>query len=196
PEMIAAALGDYEAALVLNVDDPSQAQTRRAEILLLFSQQPIPATPQPEATLVTGTAAVEATPSLTPPSRPATPTDSPVRIKYGKPQIVGPLDNTIFSGKYSEVILEWEPVADLAEDEYYDLTIMHLFADEPQYSGSRRTRDSQVQLDSDSIGVGEAGNDRFYWWVTVRKDSSARSLNSLDLPLSPRSEAGTFVWSP
>jgi serine/threonine protein kinase len=196
PEMIAAALGDYEAALVLNVDDPSEAQTRRAEILLLFSQQPIPATPQPEATLVTGTAAVEATPSLTPPSRPATPTDSPVRIKYGKPQIVGPVDNTIFSGKFSEVILEWEPVADLAEDEYYDLTIMHLFADEPQYSGSRRTRDSQVQLDSDSIGVGEAGNDRFYWWVTVRKDSSARSLNSLDLPLSPRSEAGTFVWSP
>jgi tetratricopeptide (TPR) repeat protein len=197
PEMIAAALGDYEAALALNVDDPGAAQTRRAEILLLFSQQPVQGTPQPEATAVSSTTEGDlATPSQATPALSPTPERTPVRIKYARPKIVGPPDDTIFSGRFAEVILEWEPVAGLAEDEYYDLTIMHLFADEPQYAGSRRTREARIRLESESIPVGEAGNDRFYWWVTVRKDGSASSSQRADLPLSPRSEAGTFIWSP
>jgi len=46
---IVGALGDYEAALTLNVEDPGKAQTRRAELLLAFSQQP-QITPEPVET--------------------------------------------------------------------------------------------------------------------------------------------------
>ena len=193
PNAIAAALGDYEAALALNVDDPGEAYLRRAELLLLFSQRPgVQLTPSAETTAISSGG--EATPSSGTPA--PTPTIRPVRIIYGKPQLMTPQDDTIFSGEFSEVILEWEPVGNLAPDEYYDLTIMHLFADEPQYSGSMRTRETRVQLEGASVGVGEAGNDRFYWWVTVRKDNSAPASDRLDLPLSPRSDAGTFIWSP
>jgi tetratricopeptide (TPR) repeat protein len=195
PETIAAALGDYEAALALNVGDPSEGQLRRAELLLSFAQQPtsqppvqLSAEPQPTVVETAAPVAVETTEGRPAPTR--------IRLVYSKPQLIAPADDSIFAGEFAEVILEWEPVGDLAEDEYYDLTIMHLFADQPKYDGSRRTQDTKVQIGRD-IGVGEAGGDRFYWWVTVRKDNtSSLASNNLDLPLSPRSDAGTFVWSP
>ena len=98
-------------------------------------------------------------------------------------------------GQFAEVFLEWEPVEGLVPDEYYDVTIMHLFADEPKYTGSTRTNETRLQVYQD-IGVGEAGGDRFYWWVTVRKDNTALESDGLDLPVSPRSDAKSFVWSP
>ena len=187
-ESIAAALGDYEAALALNVDDPSEAQTRRAELLLSFTQQPAVA----QETVIVATPTQASAEASTTPD--ATADASPTGIKYGRPQLIGPPDDVIFAGSFAEVFLEWEPVGELAEDEYYDLTIMHLFADKPKYDGSLRTRDTKVQIQD--VGVGEAGGDRFYWWVTVRKDNTAVLPGGLDNAISPRSEAKTFVWSP
>jgi len=196
PATVAAALGDYEAALALNVDDPSQAQTRRAELLLTFSQQPLGSPPPPAAETPVGTVLATAQANATPASGiTPRPTVEPVRIKYGKPVLMQPENDKLFAGEFSEVILEWEPVGELQADEYYDLTIMHIFGDEPNYSGSTRTRETSLKLNPD-IGVGEAGGDRFYWWVTVRKDNTAPTPNSLDLPVSPQSDAGTFIWSP
>lgn len=191
-ETIAAALGDYEAALALNVDDPGEAQTRRAELLLAFSQQPGSPTPEPTSTPTSDENNTPVTRPTSPP-RPATPT--PSLQKYGQPVLVNPPDDTIFGGEFAEVFLEWEPVGELAENEYYDLTIMHLFAETPQYTGSRRTRDTRIQIGPE-IGVGQSAGDRFYWWVTVRKDNTASASDGIDLPLSPRSEAKTFVWAP
>ncbi len=179
---IVGALSDYEAALALNVDDPSKAQTRRAELLLSLSQ---PAS-QP---VVTPSAEVSEEAPAT-----AEPTQEPVRIRFGPPQLVAPEDDSIFAGKFVDVTLEWEPVGQLANDEYYDVTVMHIFADEPHYWGTA-TKETQIQLNPD-IGVGKAGGDRFYWWVTVRKENSAPSINNLDLPVSQQSEAKTFIWSP
>lgn len=196
PATFAAALGDYEAALALNVADPSEAQTRRAELLLAFSQQqqPLPTPTQPQETATPSSAQPATTPGAATPTARPTPTVQSVRIKYNKPQIIGPTDDTIFAGVFSEVILEWEPV-NLQPDEYYDLTIMHIFADEPNYAGSTRTRENTIKLNPE-IGVGEAGGDRFYWWVTVRKDNSAPRAGLADLPLSPQSDAKTFIWIP
>ncbi len=195
PNTFAVALGDYEAAIALKVDDPSEAQTRRAEILLAFSQQSTPPSPTPEPVATTNSTDQASTPVTTPNTQ-ATPQEpEPVQIKYDKLVIIRPADDTSFAGQFSEVILEWEPIAELAEDEYYDLTIMHVFGDEPNYTGSTRTKEPRIQLSTD-IGVGEAGGDRFYWWVTIRKDNSAPSFDSIDLPLSPQSDAKTFIWTP
>lgn len=188
PELTATALADYEAALALNVDDPSEAQRLRAELLLSFNQQSVAPTVEPTAEIDNDTPnSATATPQTTSPT-------SGAGIKYGAPQLVGPPDDTIFAGPFAEAYLEWEPTP-LAAGEYYDLTIMHLFAEEPQYTGSRRTDETRIQLSSD-IGVGQAGNDRFYWWVTIRKENTAPYPGALDLAVSPRSETRTFVWSP
>lgn len=177
------ALSDYEAALALKVDDPSKAQTQRAELLLSLGQQPvaIQLTPEPAAT-------------ATGPEQTPQPTPTPVRIRFGPPKLVSPENDTVFAGKFVDVVLEWEPVGPLAEDEYYDLTVMYIFADEPTYWGTA-TKETRVKLDPE-IGFGRAGGDRFYWWVTVRKANTAPSANSLDLPVSRQSEGRTFIWSP
>jgi tetratricopeptide (TPR) repeat protein len=181
---IVGALGDYEAALALNVVDSSEAQTRRAELLLAFSQQP-PVTPEPAATTISSSGSNTGKPTPEP----------PVRVKYGQPQLLSPEDDVQFAGRlYDGAVLEWESVAGLAPDEYYDLTIMHIFADQPKYWGLATT-DTRVQLAAD-IGVDEAGGNRFYWWVTVRKANTAPNSDSIDLPVSLRSEARTFVWTP
>ncbi len=181
------ALSDYETALALRVDDPNEAQTHRAELLLSFGQQASVddlATPLPPLTTATRPTGQE---------EPATP--EPVRIRFGPPKLISPENDATFAGKFSEVYVEWEAVGSLATDEYYDLTVMHIFADEPAYWGTA-TRETSLKLNPDDIGVGRAGQDRFYWWVTVRKAHSAPTANSLDLPVSRQSEGRTFVWSP
>ena len=183
------ALSDYEAALALKVDDPSEAQTRRAELLLSFGQQAnagqLTSVPLPTSTKVAG--AEE--------SGEEAPTPEPVRVRFGSPKMISPGNDTVFAGKFSDVYLEWEPVGSLAPDEYYDLTVMHIFADEPTYWGTA-TKENSIRLNPDDIGVGRAGQDRFYWWITVRKANTAPTANSLDLPTSRQSEGRTFVWVP
>ena len=187
---VVGALSDYEAALALKVDDPSEAYTRRAELLLVFSQQPLQLTPESEPVeTVKGSGDGGDTGY-------DEPTSKPVRIRFGKPKLIGPEDDVSFVGRlFEEAILEWESVGKLAADEYYDLTIMYIYADEPKYWGLA-TKDTRVQLIADDIGVGEAGGDRFYWWVTARKVNTALSPDSIDLPVSLRSEARTFKWVP
>jgi tetratricopeptide (TPR) repeat protein len=189
---IVGALGDYEAALALNVPDPSQAQIRRAQLILAFQQSDRPVeltleTPQPETTPVP-TGSSEPTPTATPDATPG-----PVQITLKEPTLLSPDENTVFAGKYAEVVVSWE-AAPLAQGEYFDLTVMHIFGDGPRYWGLP-TRDTTVKLPPD-IGVGTAGNDTFYWWVTIRQANTAPSADALDLPRSPQSAARTFVWVP
>ncbi|MBE7551476.1 MAG: protein kinase [Anaerolineales bacterium] len=190
---IVGALSDYEAALGLNVDDPSTAQTRRAELLLSFSQQPAQPTPQPFETKEPAGSQVE---SSTPTPEPA-PSKTPeaVALKYGEPGLVEPADDAFFAGRLTKVFLEWEPVGQLASDEYYDLTIQYIFGNDFVYWGTATT-ETRVQIPPD-IGVGRAGGDRFRWYVTVRKaNTAAFSKNNIDLPVSLQSKIRTFVWVP
>ncbi len=188
-EEIVGALSDYEAALALQVDDPGQAQNRRAELLLSFNQQP----PSPTPTLPS---LVESKPSPTPiPTRPNQPTATPVvvALKYGEPELVSPEDDTLFAGRLTDVYLEWKPVAQLAEDEYYDVTIQYIFGNDFVYWGTA-TKETRIKIPPE-VGVGRAGGDRFRWYITVRKaNTAAYSKNNIDLPVSLQSQIRTFVW--
>lgn len=189
---IVGALSDYEAALSLPINDPSQAQTRRAQLLLSFNQ--------PSAGAIAVTPSETATPSGSTQqgTKKATPTPSPalsVALKYKEPQLAGPADDTHYAGRWSEVFLEWQPVGKLAADEYYDLTLQYIFGNEFVYWGTA-TKETRIKLEPD-IGIGKAGGDRFRWFITVRKANTAGlSKNKIDLPLSPQSQIRTFVWTP
>jgi tetratricopeptide (TPR) repeat protein len=159
------ALADYAQALSLGEIDTLDAAVRRDEV------QASLATPQ------AGQAPA------------AKPTSS---FKYPAPTLVGPDNEARFSGRFVPVVLEWQPVGKLAEDEYYDVTIMHYVGDEPRYWGGPVTETSwRVPVEA---GFGEAGNDRFQWWVTVRKKGTSPGPDKLDQGLSPASEVRSFYW--
>jgi len=186
---IVGALSDFEAALALKVDDPSVAREHRAELLVALSQQADSSHLTSELIGIDlGNATSDEEASDQSPTPPLVP------IRFAAPEIIAPEDDASFAGRLTDVIVEWEPLGALAEDEYYDLTVMHIFANEPTYWGLA-TKETQIQLTPSYIGVGEAGGDRFYWWVTARKANTAPARESLDLPVSEQSRVGTFIWT-
>jgi tetratricopeptide (TPR) repeat protein/predicted Ser/Thr protein kinase len=165
---LAGALSDYEGALALDKADPLDATSRRVKALRGLSE---------------GAPSVTLQPGVTP---------TPPTYKYVAPTLVGPEDGAVFQGEFTPVLLVWEPVGTLTDDEYYDVTVMHYMADEPQYWGDA-VKETQWRVPVEA-GFHKAGNDRFYWWVTVRRANTASGPDQLDLALSPPSDARTFYW--
>jgi serine/threonine protein kinase len=203
------ALENYNAALNLNVEDLSEAQSKQAQALQDIAATPTTIEPSPTPTTkITQTATktaqptAEATPTPTPtpsPSPTLIPTDTPaltltVQFKYAAPELVSPGPFADFSGRFAEIDLTWESVGVLAGDEYYDVTVRYFVADEPRYWGSGLIQDTSWRVPPEA-GYGVAGNDRFDWWVTVRKGGTAVG-GGPDQPLSPPSEERTFFWRP
>jgi len=159
------ALADYTQALGLGEMDTLDAAVRRDEV---------------QASLTTPQA------GQTPEARPTS------AFKYPAPTLVGPDNEARFAGEFLPVVLEWQPVGKLAADEYYDVTIMHYVGDEPRYWGGPVTETTwRVPVEA---GFGVAGNDRFQWWVTVRKKGTSTGEGKLDQGLSPASEVRSFYW--
>ena len=105
-----------------------------------------------------------------------------------------PPDGTIFtSGEFEKLILEWEGPEELAEDEYYDVTVLHFFDEEAVYWGTN-TQETQLEL-SPTIGYNRADKDIFHWFVTIRRVQSIDEEGKPDgPPISLRSDAWTFTW--
>jgi tetratricopeptide (TPR) repeat protein len=163
------ALSDYEQALALDEIDSLDATSRRAEVRGELGVSAPSETPQP------------------------TELPSQAAPKYVMPTLISPSDESSFRGRFTTVLLEWESVGMLASDEYYDVTVMHYVGQEVRYWGGA-VSDTWWQVPVEA-GVGEAANDRFYWWVTVRQANSAAGPGQLDRALSPSSNTRTFYWS-
>lgn len=179
-----AALEDFTAALNLNIDDTSAAAEKQASALEQLAQQP----PTPTAALVATAKPAETTPTDTPATQPVT------ELKYAAPQLISPDPEAVFYGQYEKIVLQWKPVGNLADDEFYDVTIRYFVGDEPRYWGSGLIKDTSWQVPVEA-GYGHAGKDEFWWWVTVRKGGTAKN-GQPDLPLSPSSEERVFYWRP
>lgn len=162
------ALIEYNNAIALNPEDPSEAESKRESTLKRIEE-------------------INATPTPTPTATPINPNT------YPSPELVSPEDGAYFGGgKLEVIVLEWEPM-NLGPDEYYDVTVRTIFADEFKYWGSGElynTTEWQVPAEA---GYGVAGNDTFDWWVTIRKAGTA-GAEGVDQPLSPPSEQRTFIW--
>jgi serine/threonine protein phosphatase PrpC len=82
-------------------------------------------TPWPQETVTVVPTTVEA-PTVTPGGEGPTPRPSRTpqpHIAYGAPVLTGPEDGATFTGPDAVIVLSWEAVGDLAQDEYYVVTI-------------------------------------------------------------------------
>ncbi|MGC8839232.1 MAG: protein kinase domain-containing protein [Anaerolineae bacterium] len=123
---------------------------------------------------------------------PPTPTHGPVQRPA--PRLLAPEDGATFtSGKFTEIVLKWEPVPGLAPDEFYSVTVMRKVGGEPRYWG-HALRGTEWKV-SPLAGYGDADDDRFWWWVEVRKETG-KDVDGKPTgpPISPKSETRSFIW--
>ena len=189
-----AALLHYRKALSIPNVDHSQAEQKVSELeerIAALAPTPIPTSkptetpvPQPKPT---------ATPTPTAQGTPVLEETAVVRY-YSAPKLIAPPDGTIFtSGEFGKLTLEWEGPEELAEDEYYDVTVLHFFNEEEIYWGTN-TQETQLEL-SPTIGYSRADKDIFHWFVTIRRAESIDEEGKPDgPPISLRSDAWTFIW--
>ena len=87
-------------------------------------------------------------------------------------------------------------MAQLAADEFYNVTIMHFENDRPAYWGDA-VREPRKRLDrslASFVGLDRANEGVFYWWVDIKRDANIGD-NQLDGPsISPDSAHFSFIW--
>jgi len=174
------ALADYELALELDVSDTSMAADKRDDLLEKMTSLSVTPTP---------------TRGVPTPRPTATPTR--ISIKYPAPKLVGPANRESFSTALETPILEWEPVGELASDEYYSVLVVHYYPPgNPVHWTSGLIKETQVKL-PEGAGYGKADHDEFYWWVTVHRATKTTPDDKPDgPPISPKSEVRMFFWGP
>jgi hypothetical protein len=142
------------------------------------------------------TATQEEETSTTPTTRPtrvAQPTAPPMptpEMRYGPPILVGPENGAQFGPSYL-AILEWRPVGDLADNEYYDVQLCW-----------NNCSDHWAQYQQDTTWEvpwwfrGKAIDQRFHWHVTLRLQRGDAPAGPLDPAISPQSETWVFLLTP
>ncbi len=196
----AAALLHYQKAASVPGVDRSEAERKVSELneqLVTPTLAPTPQSGSPVALGPTPTSRPTVSPTLSP-----SPSAEPIAVAgqektvryYSAPKLTAPADATIFtSGRFEKIRLEWEGPEELAEDEYYDVTVLHFFDGKEVYWGTN-TKEPFLEL-SPTIGYGQADKDIFHWFVTIRRAERIDDQGKPDgPPISLRSNAWTFFW--
>ena len=196
----AAALLHYQKAASVPGVDRSEAERKMSELNEQLVTPTLAPTPQSEPLMALGPTptsrpAVSSTlsPSSSAESIPIAGQENIVRY-YSAPKLIAPADATIFtSGRFEKIRLEWVGPQELAEDEYYDVTVLHFFDGKEVYWGTN-TKEPFLEL-SPTIGYGQADKDIFHWFVTIRRAERTDDQGKPDgPPISLRSNAWTFFW--
>ncbi|MEM7030353.1 MAG: hypothetical protein AAF629_12355 [Chloroflexota bacterium] len=167
---------------------PTDTPTNTPTVTPTHTPSPTPTetntpTPEPTATPAPATS----TPSV------ATPTPVPT-VRFDELLIIGPDDGTRFE-RDRPVILEWEPVGPLDDDEWYAVRL-NWAEGAGQGFGGIDTRDTFWQVPIDQYyGRANADTGRAYQWrVFVEKAVLDEEGNQVAITISPTGEAKTFFW--
>jgi serine/threonine protein kinase/Tfp pilus assembly protein PilF len=192
------ALADYQKALALPVGERTEAEERRAKVMQELAMGSTP-TPTPAGKSAASTLTV--TPTITPTATPrpiptATPAPTEPLLKYPAPRLLSPEDGKTEKRPGDSFVLEWEPVGELAPDEYYRVYLEskdpagrivwgdYLTTKNPGLNGE------PGQGDWNFIQYSLAGRPAVFvsWWVTVMR-ATGEEGNKLSGPdISPPSE--------
>jgi hypothetical protein len=151
---------------------------------------PVPTdTPQPTDT-------PEPTPTDTPeavdtPAPAETPTPEPTATsgpKYGAPALLGPDDGVNFTG-INEIILQWQPVENLAADEQYAVRLVYRYNGEVTYGGAN-VKENQWVVPLKLYQQIDPPENRYEWFVQVERLNEDGSGTAI----SPESERRSFTW--
>jgi len=169
------------------------------------------ATPSPTATRTsTRTATPSPTPTVTPtvtPSSTQPPTSTPkltrrptltptpdLRSTYPAPALTGPADGETFGGQ-AQVVLSWQAVGELREDEYYVVELAYNHKGAVWYDETPWLRETSWELSTHRY-LHDLSSDGVYRWSVrvMRRTGADAAGRPVGEPLSPSSEMRTLVW--
>ena len=148
----------------------------------------------------TPTATATATPTEVGSPTPETPTPIPTlaptatpTLVFAAPRLLGPEDGAVFIGEAEKIVLRWESVGVLTEDEWYAVSLRYLQGGQLQYSG-HQVKENEWQLPAEFFFAKADPPERAYQWdvTVIRVESGPKGETDTDI--SPRSESRTFYW--
>ncbi|MCB0166066.1 MAG: AAA family ATPase [Anaerolineae bacterium] len=124
----------------------------------------------------------------TPVSEPAA-TSVPVVVKptYSAPALLSPVQDTALSSG-DEVILRWESVGELAENEQYAVRLIYQSQEEEQWSGDQ-LHSTEWILPRRFLEQVDGPDFKFKWFVYIERVNDGQTE-----AVSPNSETWTFYW--
>lgn len=195
-----------EAALIINPPTPTATPSVTPTPTATFT---VTATTNPSAT-VTATPTDTATPTPAPTQTPTIePTDTPVRAPtttltqtptptptplYRAPRILGPEDGKLF-GHSEEVILRWENIGPLADNQWYAVRLTWLENGQPSFGGHNLKDNFWVVPPDLYWGLADEFTGRKYeWFVFIEEISTGDKGQQVGNPVSEVSERSSFLW--
>jgi hypothetical protein len=129
------------------------------------------------------------TPTLTPTLAPTT---TPTLV-FAAPRLLMPEDGKVFVGEKEKIVLQWESVGVLAEDEWYAVSLRYLEGGQLQYSGHQVNK-NEWELPAEFFFAKADPPERAYQWdvTVIRVESGPKG--EIGSEISPRSEPRTFYW--
>jgi len=128
------------------------------------------------------------------PTPPPTPTPAlPTPVSRPAPTLREPPDGASFSGKEAQIVLRWDSVGPLAEDEYYVVVILFSHGQETWHD-EHWVKETSLQVPAYLPDV--ATGDRYEWSVTVMRQTGTRSDGMKEgVPVGPASATWIFTWT-
>jgi tetratricopeptide (TPR) repeat protein len=124
----------------------------------------------------------------------ATPVPVPTPTPFPAPRLIGPEnEREFFESDAAKIMLEWEPVGPLAENEWYQVALSFFKLGEIQYEGTR-VKESGWQVPEYFHGQADQPERAYYWNVTVMQVNKNADGSETAIERSPVSETRTFYW--
>jgi len=110
------------------------------------------------------------------------------------PRLIGPEDEARFQGRNTEIILSWEAVGSLKEDEWYGVSLRFWAEDRMHYSGAW-VKELQWRVPKELRRSPDPRQPGFQWDVTVMRQTGTKPAGGRDgVHVSPTSETRVFYW--
>lgn len=124
----------------------------------------------------------------------ATPAPTLTPTPFPAPRLIGPEnEHEFFEGDAARIILQWDPVGPLAENEWYQVVLSFFKLGETQYEGTR-LKETEWQVPEYFHGQADQPERAYYWNVTVMQVIKDPDGNETSIERSPSSETWTFYW--
>ena len=110
------------------------------------------------------------------------------------PHLSGPDDGSHFQGRKTEIILSWEGIGSLGEDEWYGVSLRFWAEDRVNYSGAW-VKELQWRVPKELHHSPDPERPEFQWDVTVMRQTGTKPDGGRDgVSVSPVSETRVFYW--